>query len=133
MENEEESETEEPRQFPVDMTVLIEKSVDGVDAGGLEIAAQISEGSVFINNVSYNSSSSSLTDISAEGDWKRRGAYGGPVFADLDELVQDQFHQMLAERGFDEQFTEFVPEYIEWKEEKEYINWLENTSSWLKK
>jgi len=47
-------------------------------------------------------------DETAEGDWKRRGVYTGPVFNDLEEGVVDAWHKYIEERGFDAQLSEFV-------------------------
>ena len=52
--------------------------------------------------------------------------YGGPVFDQLDESVQDAFYEYLADRKIDDDLAFFVLAYSRDKEQKEYINWLSN-------
>lgn len=67
----------------------------------------------------------------AEGDWERRSRYMGPVFEDLDEGVQDAFNAYLAERGVDDALAQFVIDYAAWKEQKDYVNWLEQVKGFV--
>ncbi|KAI8612342.1 mitochondrial glycoprotein [Chytriomyces sp. MP71] len=128
-----EGESDVEETFSVNVTVLIEKKVGTTDHGALELNATIQENAFFIDSVSFNPSSSLMSDQSAEGDWQRRGRYGGPVFQDLDEALQDQFHDFLRERGFDEALAEFVPQYIDFKEQGEYVEWLKRVGEWVAK
>jgi complement component 1 Q subcomponent-binding protein, mitochondrial len=50
--------------------------------------------------------------------------YGGPVFDQLDESVQDAFYEYLADRKIDNDLSFFVLAYSRDKEQKEYMNWL---------
>ncbi|KAJ3089357.1 Mitochondrial acidic protein mam33 [Quaeritorhiza haematococci] len=132
-EGEEEGE-EEPKSFPVNVTIIVEKSAEANgDLGALEIQATCQDASFFIDNVSYSKSSSLMVDTSAEGDWQRRGKYGGPVFVDLDDGLQDLFHKYLEERGFDAALADVIPNYIEYKEQKEYMSWLQSVSNFVSK
>ncbi|KAJ3112851.1 hypothetical protein HDU96_004112 [Phlyctochytrium bullatum] len=120
----EDEEMDEERAFPVNVTILIEKKAGSEDAGAMEITAVAQDKSFLIESVSFCSSSPLINDQTAEGDWQRRGRYGGPVFTDLDDDLQELFHTFLKERGFDEGLAEFIPLYIEWKEQNEYTAWL---------
>ncbi|KAI8855021.1 mitochondrial glycoprotein, partial [Chytridium lagenaria] len=104
---------EEEKNFPINVTILVEKkgAADG-DAGAMEITAVAQDKAFLIESVTFSSSSSLVNDQTAEGDWQRRGRYGGPVFTDLDDDLQDLFHGFLKERGFDEELAEFIPSYI---------------------
>ena len=62
---------------------------------------------------------------------ERRTAYLGPRFDELEDALQDQFHQYLVERGFDEEFGNFVAEYAEWKEQGQYMNWLSQVKQFV--
>lgn len=62
--------------------------------------------------------------LGAEGDWARRSHYMGPQFDTLDSAVQDAFHAFLRERGVDEALAGFVVAYSEYKEQKDYVDWL---------
>lgn len=52
--------------------------------------------------------------------------YRGPTYDNLDEGLQDEILNFLAERGVDEDMALFVVSYAAEKEEKEYQNWLKN-------
>ncbi|KAI9341811.1 mitochondrial glycoprotein [Zopfochytrium polystomum] len=131
--NFDEDESEEPKTVPINLTVVCEKKAGGVDAGALELSVTLEDGSFFIDSVNFFPTSSLASDTSAEGDWQRRGRYGGPVFGDLDEQLQDLFHQFLSERGFDEELAAFLPSFIEVKEQAEYSAWLKSVGEWVSK
>jgi complement component 1 Q subcomponent-binding protein len=57
---------------------------------------------------------------------KEEHLYRGPTFDNLDEGLQDELLNYLAERGVDEDMALFVISYAREKEEKEYQNWLKN-------
>jgi hypothetical protein len=60
--------------FPVNMTVIIEKAggPDGTP-DAMEISAQLTDETFFIDNVSYDGSAKLMLDDSADADWARRG------------------------------------------------------------
>ncbi len=111
------------------MTVLVEKP----NAGCMELSVTMDGETFFIEQVSFGSDASLMLGTTAEADWTRRGAYGGPVFQDLDEELQNQFHEFLTERGFNSDLANFIRPYVEFKEQKEYMGWLENTASFISK
>lgn len=57
--------------------------------------------------------------------------YDGPSFSDLDESLQTEFENYLADKGVTEELAEFIIAYSEFKEEKEYRNWLSNLTKFL--
>jgi complement component 1 Q subcomponent-binding protein len=74
----------------------------------------------------YYFKDSSLTKPTTLDAEKQRGnVYTGPPFGNLDEELQNLLDQYLADRGVDEMLAEFVAEYIDSKEQKEYVSWLE--------
>jgi complement component 1 Q subcomponent-binding protein, mitochondrial len=117
----------------VNLTILIEKKMAEEDYGALEISATLQDQTFFIDSVAFNPSSELMMDQSAEGDWQRRGRYGGPVFQELDEGLQEHFHEFLKERGFDKTLAEFIPAYLEYKEQCEYTDWLKKLGRWVSK
>lgn len=50
--------------------------------------------------------------------------YSGPPFQQLDEEVQSLLEQYLDVRGINTALALFVPEYIDVKEQREYLGWL---------
>lgn len=51
-------------------------------------------------------------------------SYGGPVFDQLNDELQESFYTYLADRKIDEDLAFFVLSYSRVKEQKEYANWL---------
>ncbi|KAI0038828.1 regulatory protein suaprga1 [Auriscalpium vulgare] len=99
--------------------------------GALTVDAMCQEGAFVVDNISFYSDGKIATELTAEADWKRRGLYIGPQFDTLDVAVQDEFERFLQERGINESLAFFVPEYAEWKEQKEYVRWLQNVKSFI--
>lgn len=60
----------------------------------------------------------------AELDWSRRNLYTGPPVGNLDEDLQVLLERYVDERGINTALALWIPEYIDWKEQKEYLNWL---------
>ena len=52
--------------------------------------------------------------------------YGGPVFDQLDETLQDAFYEYLADRKIDNDMAFFVLAFSRSKEQREYVNWINN-------
>jgi complement component 1 Q subcomponent-binding protein, mitochondrial len=113
--------------FPVRVNVTIEK--DGKGALQIETVAQ--DGMIMIDNV-YFYVDGKLADVkTADLDFKRRGLYMGPPFGNLDEDLQVHLERYLDERGVNTELALFVPDYIDWKEQKEYMGWLNNVKGFV--
>jgi complement component 1 Q subcomponent-binding protein len=107
--------------FPARLSVTIEK--DGV-AGAMQFEAVAHDGSISIENV-YHYTNKELADVkTAEQDWSRKSVYTGPPYGNLDEDLQVLLERYLEERGVDTALAVWVPEYIDFKEQKEYMRWL---------
>lgn len=50
--------------------------------------------------------------------------YGGPIFEDLDESLQDSFAKYLESLGINDDMIYFINAYADRKEQREYENWL---------
>ncbi|PWN48720.1 mitochondrial glyco protein [Violaceomyces palustris] len=122
--------TEEDGQvpsFPVRCAITISKS----NKGALTIDAQAQDGDFTIENISFYKDAKLATELTAEADWARRGLYIGPQFETLDEEVQTHFESYLIERGIDSNLALFIPNFGEYKEQKEYCSWLENVKEFV--
>jgi complement component 1 Q subcomponent-binding protein len=114
------AETGEP-SYPLRCSITVTKpSVPGA----LSVDAVCQEGVFVVENVSYYNDSKLATDLTPEADWKRRGLYIGPQFETLDLNFQEEFEKFLQERGVNESLAFFVPDYAQYKEQKEYVDWL---------
>lgn len=117
-------EGEQEPSFPARLNVLITKA--GKGALQLDVTAQ--DGEVLIENVYYFKKPELADAKTAELDWSRRNLYTGPPFGNLDEDLQVLLERYLNERGIDTALALWVPEYIDWKEQREYISWLSSES-----
>ena len=55
----------------------------------------------------------------------------GPRFYQLDDDLRLEFYTYLEERDIDQDFSYFVLTYSKQKEQKEYVNWLENLTEFV--
>ncbi|KAL9602963.1 MAG: hypothetical protein Q9219_001488 [cf. Caloplaca sp. 3 TL-2023] len=113
--------------FPARLSVNVQKGRKGILQ--LEVVAQ--DGEIVIENVYYYKNPDHADSKTAEMDWSRRNLYPGPPFANLDEDLQVLLERYLDERGVNTALALWVPEYIDWKEQKEYLNWLSNVKSFV--
>ncbi|KZT07041.1 mitochondrial glyco protein [Laetiporus sulphureus 93-53] len=128
-ENEETADEEEPiHSYPIRCSFSVTKSTT---EGALTIDAMCQEGAFIVDNISFYTDAKLGTDLTAEADWKRRGLYIGPQFDTLDVAVQEEFEKFLQERGINESLALFIPEYAEYKEQKEYVSWLKNVKTFV--
>ncbi|PWN31346.1 mitochondrial glyco protein [Meira miltonrushii] len=125
--NETKEEEEETPAFPVRCAITISKQ----SQGALTIDAQAIDGSFTIENISFYKDAKLATDLTAEADWARRGLYIGPQFDTLDQSVQEQFEHFLEERGIATELALFIPNFAEFKEQREYCAWLENVKAFV--
>lgn len=106
--------------FPARVQVTVTR--EGKGALAIECIAQ--DGEITIDNV-YHFPSADLAEAkTAEKDWARRSLYTGPPFGQLDEDLQVLLERFLDERGINTSMALFIPDYIDMKEQKEYISWL---------
>lgn len=106
--------------FPARINVMIEKTGKGT----LQIETTAQDGEVVIDNVCYFADMELADAQTAEMDWKRRNLYEGPPFGNLDEDLQVLLERYLDERGINTALALWVPEYIDFKEQREYLGWL---------
>lgn len=57
--------------------------------------------------------------------------YLGPPFAHLDAELQEAVEAYLEERGIDTSLALFIPDYVEFKEGREYDNWLTSVKNFV--
>lgn len=119
-------EEDEP-SFPARVNVMIEK----VGKGTLQIETTAQDGEIVIDNVYFFKNAELADAKTAELDWKRRNLYEGPPFANLDEDLQVLLERYLDERGVNTALAMWVPEYIDFKEQREYLNWLSSKLSFV--
>ena len=111
-------EYDQTQAFPANVNVLIQRP----DKGSLRINLVAYNGTFTTHGVTHVPSSSSpaieqLRELSS-------GTYTGPPFQQLDDELQDLLGQYLDARGINTALALFVPDYIDVKEQREYLGWL---------
>ena len=106
--------------FPARINVSIEKP----KGGSLQIETTAQDGEIVIDNVYYYGDPKLADPETADLDWKRRNLYEGPPFGNLDEDLQVLLERYLDERGINTALALWVPDYIDFKEQREYLGWL---------
>ncbi|KZT69088.1 mitochondrial glyco protein [Daedalea quercina L-15889] len=126
--SEEASEDQPIHSYPIRCSLSLTKT--GTN-GAINVDALCQDGAFLIDNISFYNDAAVGTELTAESDWKRRGLYIGPQFDTLDVAVQEEFEQWLKERGINDDLATFIPEYAEWKEQKEYVSWLQHVKKFI--
>ncbi|KAL1301657.1 hypothetical protein AAFC00_005877 [Neodothiora populina] len=121
-------EEDEPQQsFPVRVQVTVTRE----NKGALAIECLAQDGEITIDNV-YHFPTAELAEAkTAEQDYTRRSLYTGPPFGQLDEDLQVLLERFLDERGINTSMALFIPDYMDMKEQKEYIRWLGNMKTFV--
>lgn len=122
-----EEDEEGEAQFAVRISVTITKPTDGA----IMVDAFVQDGEVHVDNIAYYKDKEVATKLDAEGDFARKACYLGPSFETLDEGLQEQWKSYLAERGVDANLALWVPNYAEYKEQREYCDWLEGVKRFI--
>jgi complement component 1 Q subcomponent-binding protein len=123
---EEDYDDDSQQGFPAHASIRIERP----GKGALAIEATAQDGDFLIEDLYYFPSADLADPATAEKDWSRRTLYTGPPFNNLDEDLQILLEKYLEERGINTRLALFIPDYIDHKEQKEYIRWL-NSKSFL--
>uniref|UniRef100_K3WAS0 Mitochondrial glyco protein n=1 Tax=Globisporangium ultimum (strain ATCC 200006 / CBS 805.95 / DAOM BR144) TaxID=431595 RepID=K3WAS0_GLOUD len=71
-----------------------------------------------------------LSDFSANAE--KDNLYFGPNFADMELDVQEKFYDYLAERKIDDDLAQFITQYADLKEQREYLSFLESAETFIK-
>lgn len=114
--------------FPARVNITIEKP--GVP-GAIHVESTARDGEILIDNVYYFKKSEFADAKTAEQDWSRRIMYTGPPFGNLDEGLQSLLEEYLSERGVDSSLAQFIPDYIDYKEQREYVDWLSGKRAFI--
>ena len=107
--------------FPANVNVLIQRDSS---RGALRVHLITDNGRFVVQGVMHlpsSTTSSSPTDLLRNPS---DNLYTGPPFGQLDEEVQSMLEQYLDARGINTALALFIPDYIDVKEQKEYLGWL---------
>jgi complement component 1 Q subcomponent-binding protein len=127
LEDDYENDGEGEQGFPAHASIRIERP----GKGALAIEATAQDGDFLIEDLYYFPNAELADPQTAEKDWARRTLYTGPPFNNLDEDLQILLEKYLEERGINTRLALFIPDYIDHKEQKEYIRWLNNVKNFV--
>ncbi|ORX85373.1 mitochondrial glyco protein, partial [Basidiobolus meristosporus CBS 931.73] len=129
-EEEEDEEDEEPLSLPfaVRCNISITK---GSDNGCLNLDTITEDTDFGVESIVFYKDAKLAKENTDEADWKRGGCYVGPNFGQLEEGLKENVQKYLEDRGFDEYLASFLPKYIEYKEQKEYVQWLKDVKAFV--
>lgn len=114
---------------PINVTVIIEKP--GKTKGALSIEATANDGNMVVDNVFFYEHAKLARIDSPEAAQKRADVFPGPPFGSLDEDLQVLVERFLEERGVTQAMATFVPDYVDVKEQAEYLRWLKNVKTFV--
>lgn len=63
----------------------------------------------------------------------RQDLYMGPLFDELSQELQTTFTNLLEERGINTALATFLPDYVDYKEQNEYVRWLKDVNAFISK
>ncbi|KAI5462331.1 mitochondrial glycoprotein [Mariannaea sp. PMI_226] len=120
---------DEETPAPINLSIVIEKP--GKTAGALNIDATAQDGNIVVENLFYYDDAKVAKVESPEAAQKRADVYPGPPFGSLDDDLQVLMERFLEERGITQALAVFVPDYVDVKEQREYIRWLSNVKAFI--
>ncbi|KAJ4163499.1 hypothetical protein LMH87_005222 [Akanthomyces muscarius] len=120
---------DEEAPAPINLSIVIEKP--GKSDGALNIDATAQDGSVVVENLFYYADAKLARLDTPEAAQQRADVYPGPPFGSLDEDLQVLMERFLEERGVTQALAVFVPDYVDLKEQNEYLRWLNNVKGFI--
>ncbi|KAK1585177.1 mitochondrial glycoprotein [Colletotrichum navitas] len=114
---------------PCRLSIIVEKP--GKTPGALNIDATAQDGAIVVDNMFYYEDGKLAHAANAEVAHARSDIYPGPPFGSLDEDLQILMERYLEERGITQALAVFAPDYIDVKEQREYVRWLNNVKGFV--
>ncbi|KAJ2747438.1 Mitochondrial acidic protein mam33 [Coemansia sp. BCRC 34301] len=116
-----------PEDFPIFFTATFAKP----GAPVLHMELESEDGIIGVDHMKFLPSEEAATGVSLEKDWARKQVYCGPIFGQLSDDLKESVDEFLAERSIDTALTLFMQDYIEYKEQGEYLNWLKKFKTFV--
>lgn len=119
---------DETNSFPLSVSITIDKGA----VGATQILGEAQDGQLEIQYVHFYPRADLIEPKAFEAEKQAQQLYGGPSFQYLDVELQTLYENYLQERGINEQLFWFLARYAEYKEQREYVQWLESKFIFLK-
>lgn len=126
-EADEEAGLEDEESIPCRLNIVIEKP----GKGALNIEAVAQDGSIMVDNFYYYKDAKLAHSTDAAAVHAAGETYPGPVFGSLDEDLQILIERYLEDRGITPALALFIPDYMDMKEQREYLAWLNNVKGFI--
>ena len=110
--------------YPLNLLITINKPGDQA----LVIRAVARDGTIATEQINYYPKSSLIDPASGPEAVEAGSLYSGPPFENLDTDLQLMFESYLEERGVNAEMANVLPYFVEWKEQREYVDWLSSKS-----
>lgn len=111
--------------FPLNLSITIDKGA----IGATNIIARAEDGAIEIEYVHFYPRAELIDPKTTETVKESQNVYGGPPFPYLDPDLQQMYENYINERGINTQLAWFLARYVEYKEQREYMLWLESEFS----
>ncbi|KAJ2161354.1 Mitochondrial acidic protein mam33 [Coemansia sp. RSA 552] len=118
---------EGPEDFPISFVAVFAKP----NAPVLYMDLEASEGDIGIDHMRLLPDEKTAIANDAEADWRRDQSYLGPVYGELSDDLKENVDAFLRERSIDTALVLFLQDYIEYKEQGEYLHWLKQFKSFV--
>lgn len=115
---------------PINLSIVVEKP-STPNAGALNIDATVADGAINVENMFFYADPAVAKAESPDAAQKRSEVYPGPPFGSLDDDLQVLMERFLEERGVNSAMAIFVPDYVDVKEQREYLRWLNNVKGFI--
>ncbi|KAH6623510.1 mitochondrial glycoprotein [Chaetomium tenue] len=119
---------EDETSVPCRLNIVIEKPNN---KGALNIEAVAQDGAIVVENLYYYADAKLAHSTDANTVHAAQSTYPGPPFGSLDEDLQILMERYLEERGITQALAIFAPDYMDYKEQKEYMTWLKNVKGFI--
>jgi complement component 1 Q subcomponent-binding protein len=115
---------------PINLSIVVEKP-STPNAGALNIDATVADGAINVENMFFYADPAVAKAESPDAAQKRSEVYPGPPFGSLDDDLQVLMERFLEERGVNSAMAIFVPDYVDVKEQREYLRWLNSVKGFI--
>ncbi|AEO59913.1 hypothetical protein MYCTH_2308582 [Thermothelomyces thermophilus ATCC 42464] len=112
---------------PCRLNIVIEKP----NKGALNVEALAQDGAIIVENLYYYSDPKLAHSTDPAAVHAAQDTYPGPPFGSLDEDLQILMERYLEERGITQSLALFAPDYMDYKEQREYVAWLKNVKNFI--
>lgn len=113
--------------IPCHLNIIIEKP----NKGALNVEAIAQDGAIIVENLYYYSDPKLAHSTDPAAVHEAQETYPGPPFGSLDEDLQILMERYLEERGITQPLALFAAEYMDYKEQREYVSWLKNVKNFI--